>query len=280
MTKFTIHFAQVLRDAKLFARSLPSLVMGFVTAATLFSAQAFAAGETCLPFGPAQTNPTDVPTLQRGAKLYFNYCAACHSIQYMRYSRLSQDLDLTEAQVMQNFAYTEAKFGDYVTNHMPAGGRGNSPGGTEWFGQAPPDLSLVARSRGVNWIYNYLKGFYPDPSRPVGWNNVTFPNASMPNPLWELQGVQSHKPPVAKPEAAGHGQDAACSPAALVVDKPGSRSAQDFDDDMQALTSFLEYVGEPAIMQRESIGVWVLLYLAGLTFLLWLLKNEFWKDVH
>jgi ubiquinol-cytochrome c reductase cytochrome c1 subunit len=280
MTKFAIQFAQML--PKLITKSLPSLAVGLFTAASLFSTPVFAAGDTCLPFGEAQTNPTDVPTLQRGAKLYFNYCAACHSIQYMRYSRLSQDLALTEAQVMQNFAYTEAKFGDYVTNHMPPGGRGNSAGGSEWFGQAPPDLSLVARSRGVDWIYNYLKGFYPDPSRPVGWNNLTFPNASMPNPLWELQGVQTHKAPEvgAKPEAAEHGHDAACSPAALALNKPGSRSAQEFDGDMQALTSFLEYVGEPAITQRESIGVWVLIYLAGLTFLLWLLKNEFWKDVH
>ena len=263
-----------------FVQTLSKLLCGFVLA-TGMAAPAFAAGDTCLPFGEAQTNPTDVPTLQRGAKLYFNYCSACHSIQYMRYSRIAQDLNLTEAQVMQNFAYTEAKFGDYVTNNMPKGGRGVPPGGTEWFGAAPPDLSVTARSRGVDWIYNYLKGFYPDPSRPIGWNNVTFPNASMPNPLWELQGIQEHVTPDVKAAgaAAGHGT-AACSPAALSLKTPGSRSAQQYDEDMQALTSFLEYVGEPAITQRESMGVWVLLYLAGLTFLLWLLKNEFWKDVH
>ena len=264
-----------------FAQTLSKLLFGFVLA-TGMAAPAFAAGDTCLPFGEAQTNPTDVPTLQRGAKLYFNYCSACHSIQYMRYSRIAQDLNLTEAQVMQNFAYTEAKFGNYITNNMPKGGRGVPPGGTEWFGAAPPDLSVTARSRGVDWIYNYLKGFYPDPSRPIGWNNVTFPNASMPNPLWELQGIQEHIAHDAKAAGAaagGHG-DAACSPAALSLKTPGSRSAQQYDEDMQALTSFLEYVGEPAITQRESMGVWVLLYLAGLTFLLWLLKNEFWKDVH
>ena len=267
-----------------FAQTLAKALLSFVVAGAL-AGQALAAGAVCLPFGEAQTNPTDVATLQRGAQLYFNYCAACHSIQYMRYSRLSQDLELTEAQVMQNFAYTDAKFGDYVTNNMPKGGRGSVAGGTEWFGQAPPDLSLTARSRGVDWIYNYLKGFYVDPSRPVGWNNLTFPNASMPNPLWELQGMQKHEVPAAPAqtaatETAGHAQDAACSPASLTTTSAGSRSSKEFDNDMQALTSFLEYVGEPAIIQRESMGVWVILYLVLLTFLLWMLKHEYWKDVH
>lgn len=264
-----------------FAQTLSKTLLLLVAATGILTTQADAAGDVCLPFGEAQTSPTDVPTLQRGAKLYFNYCSSCHSIQYMRYSRIAQDLNLTEAQVMQNLAYTEAKFGDYVTNNMPKGGRGAAPGATEWFGAPPPDLSLTARSRGVDWIYNYLMGFYPDPSRPIGWNNLTFPNASMPNPLWELQGMQEHVVHEAKANAAGgHGTDAACSPAALVLKTPGTRTAQQYDADIQALTSFIEYVGEPAIIQRESMGVWVILYLAGLTFLLWLLKNEFWKDVH
>lgn len=265
-----------------FAQTLSKILLGLVIATGIAVTPVFAAGDVCLPFGEAQTSPTDVPTLQRGAKLYFNYCSACHSIQYMRYSRIARDLNLTEAQVMQNFAYTEAKFGDYITNNMPKGGRGAIPGGTEWFGAAPPDLSVTARSRGVDWVYNYLKGFYPDPTRPIGWNNLTFPNASMPNPLWELQGLQEHVVLEAKAEGAAPGEhgDAACSPAALSLKTPGTRSAQQYDEDIQALTSFLEYVGEPAITQRESMGVWVLLYLAGLTFLLWLLKNEFWKDVH
>jgi ubiquinol-cytochrome c reductase cytochrome c1 subunit len=243
----------------------------------------FAEDSVCLPYGEAQTNPTDVPTLQHGAKLYFNYCSSCHSIQYMRYSRLSQDLKLTEDQVMKNFAYTDAKFGEYVTNNMPKGGRGNAPGSADWFGQTPPDLSLTARSRGTDWVYNYLMSFYPDPSKAVGWNNVTYPNAAMPNPLWELQGLQAMAPHTEhkaadQPAQAGH--DSACSPKMLTLKTPGLRNPQQYNEDIQALTSFLEYVGEPAITQRESYGVWVLLYLAGLTFLLWLLKNEFWKDVH
>jgi ubiquinol-cytochrome c reductase cytochrome c1 subunit len=261
-----------------------TLVAIFCFATLLLSTSAMAADEICLPFGEAQTNPTDVPVLRRGAQLYFNYCAACHSLQYMRYSRLAQDLNLTEAQVMQNFGYTDAKFGDYVTNNMPKGGRGSLPGGTEWFGQAPPDLSLTARSRGVDWIYNYLKGFYPDPTRPVGWNNLTFPNASMPNPLWELQGIQAHvvadKAQGAEEKKADDHHNASCSPASFRSVSAGSRTAEQYDEDMGALTSFLQYAGEPAIIQRESLGVWVILYLCLLTFLLWLMKNEFWKDVH
>jgi ubiquinol-cytochrome c reductase cytochrome c1 subunit len=266
-----------------FLSQLKNTLLGIAAALTL-SSTAMGAGSVCLPFGEAQTNPTDVNTLRRGAQLYFNYCAACHSLQFMRYSRLGQDLQLTEAQVMQNFAYTDAKFGDYITNNMPKGGRGNTPGGTEWFGQAAPDLSLTARSRGIDWIYNYLKGFYPDPSRPVGWNNLTFPNASMPNPLWELQGIQKHVVAAhgdgkAQAKADAH-HDASCSPNSFTAATGGTRTAEEYDQDMGALTSFLQYVGEPAIIQRESIGVWVILYLCLLTFLLWLMKNEFWKDVH
>ena len=133
----------------------------------------------------------------------------------------------------------------------------------------------------MDWIYNYLKGFYPDPSRPVGWNNLTFPNAAMPNPLWELQGTQAHVEPAHTEKAAEHaGHDPACSPAALKLVKTGLRTPQQYDADISALTSFLEYAGEPAIIKREAYGVWVLFYLCLLTFLLWLLKNEYWKDVH
>ena len=251
----------------------------------LFSAMtSYAASGVCLPFGEAQTRPTHVATLQAGAKLYFNYCAACHSLQYMRYSRIAQDLDLTEAEVTGSLIFTDAKIGDYVTNNMPAGSK-TTKGALDWFGQAPPDLSLTARSRGVNWIYNYLKSFYADPTRPVGWNNLTFPGASMPNPLWELQGLQQFHAAkdgahAATTSDAAHASDPACSPQTLSVLNAGTRSASQFDADMLALTSFLEYVGEPAAIQREHYGIWVLLYLVVLTLLLYLVKNEYWKDIH
>lgn len=257
------------------------MIKQFITVALLAlglstSGMTQAAGAACLPFGEAQTTPTNVDTLRSGARLYFNYCAACHSLQYMRYSRLAQDLKLTEDQVLQNFGFDGAKSADFVKNNMPPGGRNHPVGATEWFGQVPPDLSLTARARGIDWIYNYLMTFYPDPSRPVGWNNLTFPNASMPNPLWELQGVQNkvaHDP--AKP-----GEHASCSPSDLKLASTGSMDPLQYDKAINDLTSFLQYVGEPAIIARESIGVWVILYLCLLTFLLWLLKHEYWKDVH
>jgi ubiquinol-cytochrome c reductase cytochrome c1 subunit len=262
-----------------------SLVKAAMFSALLAAGYARAEEGTCLPFGETVTTPTEVKTLQTGAKLYFNYCSSCHSLKYMRYSRLAQDLEITEAQMLKSFSFTGAVAGDFVVNNMPAGGRGHPPGSLEWFGQTPPDLSLTARSRGTDWIYNYLMSFYPDPSRPVGWNNLTFPNASMPNPLWELQGIQSH---LAKPAGhesgheagaeAGHG--GACSPAALKLETPGKMSPAEYENNIRALTSFLEYVGEPAIKVRESIGIWVLFYLCILTFLLYLLKSEYWKDVH
>jgi ubiquinol-cytochrome c reductase cytochrome c1 subunit len=259
-------------------------VLGSIALAVglLVSNSAEAASGVCKAFGEVTTTPSETKVLQRGAQLYFNYCASCHSLKYVRYSALARDLELSEAQVISNFAFTGAKIGDYVTNNMPVGGRGNPPGGQEWFGQAPPDLSLTSRSRGTDWIYNYLKSFYPDPSRPVGWNNLTFPNASMPNPLWELQGIQSHHAPEKGEhhDAGGHGHDPACSPSVFKLDKPGTRTPEQFDQDIRALTSFLEYTGEPAIKNRESIGVWVLVYLAILTMLLYLLKSEYWKDVH
>jgi len=244
------------------------------------SSPASAAGAACLPFGSIQVNATDVPTLRRGAQLYFNYCASCHSLQYMRYGRLAEDLQLSEEDLMNNLVFTDARAGDFVTSSMPKGGRGNLPGSQEWFGVTPPDLSLVARSRGVNWIYNYLNAYYPDPSRAIGWNNLTFPNSAMPNPLWELQGIQEH---VVKPQSGDIKADAAqvdCSPNAFKKVSDGSRSAQQYDKDTRDITSFLEYVGEPAILKREAYGVWVLLYLSLLTMLLWLLKNEYWKDIH
>jgi ubiquinol-cytochrome c reductase cytochrome c1 subunit len=140
-----------------------------------------------------------------------------------------------------------------------------------WFGKAPPDLSLEARAKGSDWIYHYLKSFYLDPSRPVGWNNTVFPNASMPNPLWELQGLQ-----VAVKK--GEGGDSAIEK--LEIRTPGRVSEAQYDQAVRDITAFLTYAGEPAALKRTSMGIWVLLYLAFFTFLAWLLKHEFWKDVH
>ena len=167
-----------------------------------------------------------------------------------------------------NLIFTGAKIGDKAINNMPAA---LSAG---WFGKAPPDLSLEARAKGSDWIYNYLKSFYLDPSRPVGWNNTVFPNASMPNALWELQGLQvAVKAPAPRRATMPTVEK-------LEIKTPGRLDAEQYDQAVRDITAFLKYAGEPAALKRESIGVWVLLYLAFFTFIAWLLKHEYWKDVH
>jgi len=216
---------------------------------------------------PANIRLDDVASMQRGARLFFNYCSGCHSLQYLRYSRMAEDLHLDPKDVENNLIFTGAKLGDHAISNMPAADA------AKWFGKAPPDLSLEARSKGSDWIYNYLKSFYLDPTRPLGWNNTVFENASMPNALWELQGQQS-----AVRKAGEGGHEGAIE--RLEVTTPGRQNAEAFDRSVRDITAFLQYAGEPAALKRESMGVWVLLYLALFTLIAWFLNREFWKDVH
>lgn len=213
------------------------------------------------------TDLDDRASLQRGAQLYMNYCSGCHSLKYLRYSRMAEDLGLSEDEVMANLNFTGAKIGEQVLVAMPAAGA------EKWFGKMPPDLSLISRVRGSDWVYTYLKSFYLDESRPLGWNNKLFPNASMPNPLWQLQGLQHAE--FGKADAAGERPVEA-----LKIAQPGSQSAEEFARTARDITAFLEYAGEPAAIKRQGIGVWVVLFLAFLTFLMWLLNREYWRDVH
>ena len=169
---------------------------------------------------------------------------------------------------MANLNFTGGKFGEQILTAMPA------EGAAEWFGTVPPDLSLTSRVRGGDWIYSYLKSFYIDEERPLGWNNTVFPNASMPNVLWEMQGVQR---PVYGSTDAATGEPAIDR---LEVAQPGSMDGAQFDQAARDITAFLEYAGEPIATKREALGVWVMLFLAFFTFLAWLLKKEYWKDVH
>ena len=214
---------------------------------------------------PMNIRVDDVASLQRGSRLFFNYCSGCHSLQFMRYSRIAEDLKLDDKEVQASLIFTGAKIGDKATNQMPPALAAS------WFGKAPPDLSLEARAKGSDWIYHYLKSFYLDPSRPVGWNNTVFPNASMPNPLWELQGLQV---------GVKGGEGGESKVEKLEIKTPGRVSAAEYDRAVRDITAFLTYAGEPAALKRTSMGVWVLLYLAFFTFVAWLLKHEFWKDVH
>ena len=231
----------------------------------LLSFSVFAAGGGDLM--QAGNDLGDKVSLQRGAQLYMNNCSGCHSLKYMRYSRMAEDLGLTEEEVMANLNFTGAKFGEQIMVAMPA------EQATKWFGKMPPDLSLISRVRGSDWIYTYLKSFYLDETRPLGWNNKLFPNASMPNPLWQLQGMQHAE--FSEPDAIGERHVES-----LKVTQAGRQTAAEFDQTARDITNFLEYVGEPAALKRQSMGVWVILFLVALTFLAFLLKQEYWKDVH
>lgn len=234
-------------------------------ASLLLTFTAMAADGGALQQSGADLN--DKASLQRGAALYMNYCSGCHSLKYVRYARIGEDLGLSEEDVQANLNFTGGKIGDHVISPMTA------EMGVAAFGKAPPDLSLIARVRGSDWIFTYLKSFYLDESRPVGWNNTLFPNASMPNPLWELQGLQQ---PVHGKKTAGGEMPVE----GFTISQAGTQDAQAFDQTARDITAFLEYAGEPAALKRESLGVWVIFFLVFLAFLAWLLKNEYWRDVH
>ncbi|MES9934926.1 MAG: cytochrome c1 [Sedimenticola sp.] len=189
----------------------------------------------------ANIDLTDNESLQRGAKLFMNYCLSCHSAQYQRYNRMARDLDMTEEEVKANLMFTTDKIGDTMTIAM------DPEDAAEWFGTAPPDLSVITRARGVDWVYTYLRSFVPDEKRPFGYNNTVFPDVGMPHVLWKLQQDQS---------------------------------AEKFDSDMRDLTAFMTYVGEPIAVERKRIGTYVLIFIAIFFVLSYLLKKEYWKDVH
>jgi len=249
MTKFTRH-----------------IVAGVLLSAGLLAlGPAFAEEGENLPH--SGTDLTDRASLQRGAQLFMNNCSGCHSLKYLRYSRMAEDLGLTEDEVQNNLNFTGAKVGEQVQVAL------KEDQAKQFFGKMPPDLSVIARVRGSDWIFNYLKSFYLDESRPLGWNNTVYPNASMPNPLWQMQGLQHAE--FGKADAAGERPVEK-----LVLASPGTQTPEQFDQTARDITAFLEYAGEPAALQRQSMGVWVVLFLALFTFLAWLLKKEYWRDVH
>lgn len=209
-------------------------------------------------------------SLQKGAKLFVNYCMGCHSLEHQRYNRMARDIGLTDDQVKENLIFTGAKVGDTMKNAMP------KSEAKQWFGVAPPDLTLIARSRGVDYLYTYLQTFYRDPTRPFGVNNLAFPNAGMPHVLWELQGMQE---PVYETHKNHEGAEVKVLKE-LKLTQPGSLSPPEYKEAMADLVNFLAYVGEPIQLKRQSMGVWVLLFLGLMFAVFYLLKKEYWKDVH
>ncbi|MEL0585523.1 MAG: cytochrome c1 [Candidatus Thiodiazotropha sp. (ex. Lucinoma kazani)] len=212
----------------------------------------------------------DQASLQRGAKYFMNYCLSCHSAKYQRYNRMAKDLGLTKDEVVQNLMFTTDKIGNTMDIAMTA------EQGTEWFGSPPPDLSVISRARGVDWIYTYLRSFYLDEKRPFGVNNLVFPDVGMPHVLWELQGAQKA---VFKLENGSSGNDIQVFDHFEPVTQ-GTVSAEEYDQVARDLTAFLSYVGEPIQMERKRLGVWVLLFIAVFFVMAYLLKKEYWKDVH
>ena len=188
----------------------------------------------------ANTDIRDQKSLQKGAKLFMNYCSGCHSIAFMRYNRIGKDLNISDADMEKNLMFSSDKIGENIISSMP------KQGAIKWFGTTPPDLSLVSRSKGVDWIYTYLRSFYKDESRPFGVNNKILVNASMPDVLWDLKQ---------------------------------NKSTEDFDQDVRDITNFLDYVGEPAKLVRVDLGYKVMAFLFVLFILSYLLKKEYWKDV-
>jgi len=212
--------------------------------------------------------------LQRGARNFANYCLGCHSLKYMRYSRLGEDLGIPADLLAKYLIPSGEKPANYILTSMPAGDA------EAWFGKTPPDLSLMARARGADYIYRLFKTYYVDPTRPTGANNLQLPGVAMPHVLSELEGL---KKPVYK-AVEKHGEDGKTT-TEQVFDHfeqvaPGRMNAEEYDGFVRDTVAFLTYVGEPAQIQRHALGIWVVLFLLVFTWLAWLLKKEYWKDVH
>ena len=235
--------------------------------ALLFAPLAALASGDELRLDSANIDPHDAVSIQRGARTFVNYCLNCHSARSMRYNRLT-DLGLTERQIKDYLLFTADKVGD------PMSISANRKDQKQWFGVEPPDLSVVARSRGADWLYTYLRTFYRDESRPTGWNNLAFPNVGMPHALWQLQGMQAMKSE--SEEHEGHKVEHK----KLVLEKPGSLSALEYDKLTRDLVNFLSYMAEPEKTKRSQLGVVVLFFLLLFLVPAWLLKKEYWKDVH
>ena len=210
-----------------------------------------------LDLDKANNDLTDKASLKRGFEAYINNCLACHELKYQRYNRTFADLGISDADGAANYMHTGEKVGDHITNTMPA------KEAAKWFGSTPPDLTLEARFRSPDWIYTYLRSFYVDESRPFGVNNKVFKDVGMSHVLQNLQGIRTIDEHGNLSEATG-----------------GSMTTEEYDEFARDLANFLEYTGEPNKLERESMGYWVIGFLFILLFFSYLLKKEYWRDVH
>ncbi len=245
-------------------------MIGMLVLGALFlSFPSFAAGTGGREMEPANNVLGNVRSLQRGAKNFVNYCMGCHSAKYVRYNRLADDLQLSEQQVTENLMFVGEKLLDTMDIAMDPLDAGR------WFGQVPPDLSLIARAKGTDYVFNYLKGFYLDPDRRNGTDNLFLPGASMPHVLWELQGLQ--KPVYEAIIDANGGVHKVMAGFEQVTE--GLLSPEEYDQFVRDLANFLEYISEPVKLERQELGVRVLLFLLVFFLFSYMLKQEYWKDI-
>ena len=218
---------------------------------------------------PANTDIHNTASLQRGARNFVNYCMGCHSAKYVRWNRLAEDLEIPMDEVRRSLMFAGGSEHSTLMSAMTA------DDGKRWFGNAPPDLSLIARSRGTDYLYHFLRTFYADPKRPTGTNNLALPGTAMPHVLASLQGVQQAKYEL----RTGAGGASEQHLVGLEPGLPGELSAEQYDEFVRDTVNFLDYVGEPIKARRENLGVWVILFLLLLFAFSYLLKQEYWKDV-
>ena len=241
--------------------------LAFVPLKVVGAESAFDCGT--MPCDAFEADPSDQPSLQRGAALYASYCMGCHSLQYSRHNRVARDLGIPEDLYKANLVFDpEIKLGSLMSNSMDKGEA------KVWFGATPPDLTLVARSRQPDWLYTYLRAFYEDESRPYGVNNRVYPNVGMPHVLMELQGLAACADDAGLPVAKA----SQCKTVSMA--SAGAMSAEQFDSAIYDLVNFLAYTAEPFKADRQRIGTYVLLFLVVFFIFAWLLNREYWKDVH
>jgi len=250
---------------------MKKIIFALITAFGLAAGAQASEGGIAWDKAPDKTN--DLGSLQNGAKLFVNYCLNCHSASFMRFNRL-KDIGLTEKEIKDNLLFTTEKVGDTMKAAI------DPKQAKEWFGGVPPDLTVIARSRsghggtGADYLYTYLRTYYRDETKATGWNNLAFPSVAMPHVLWELQGVRT---PVYE-EKEEHGHKVAVFKGWQQL-TPGTMTPLQYDQAIGDLVGYLQWMGEPAQNTRIRVGVWVLIFLLGLTFVAWRLNAAFWKDV-
>jgi ubiquinol-cytochrome c reductase cytochrome c1 subunit len=246
-----------------------SIERALAAAAVLLLASAAGAAEE-VELEPAENDIGNVASLQRGARNFMNYCSGCHSARYVRYNTIADDLMLQEEQVIENLMFNAEKTFETIQATMSA------ENAEAWFGRAPPDMSLIARARGTDYIYNFLRGFYLDPESPTGVDNLYLESTSMPHVLWQLQGYQTAV--YEEIEAAnGRGTEQVFSHFESAT--TGTLSPEEYDAFVRDTVNFLEYISEPVRATRRILGVWVLAFLGVFLIIANMLKNQIWKDV-